>query len=183
MNIETLLSLLDLLHHYHDPYCNSHSSNTMKLVKGLAEAHGYDDRRMESLVVAAQLHDVGKLLIPDSILKKQTRLTRLEMSTIRRHVEIGYEIASKLNLSLAATAAIYEHHERWDGTGYPRGLRGEAISVEGRILAICDTFDALTSKRAYRDALDVSDAKDIMQNGHLFDPQLLQLFFEKVIRL
>jgi putative two-component system response regulator len=129
---------------------------------------------------ASIMHDVGKIGIPDSILLKPGKLTPDEYTFMQQHAEFGYRIlwGSKSTLiSLAATIAL-THHEKWDGSGYPKGLRGEEIPLEGRIAAVADVFDALTTHRVYRKAFGLPDAVKIMKEGRgsHFDADLLDLF-------
>jgi putative two-component system response regulator len=141
---------------------------------------GLSAERCELLRLAAPLHDVGKIAIPDHVLLKQGRFTAGERTIMQRHAELGHRMLAGPGeeiLELAATVA-HTHHERVDGEGYPRRLRGEEIPLEGRIAAIADTFDALTSDRPYRDALTVDTACETMlaERGSHFDPDLLDLF-------
>lgn len=136
----------------------------------------------ERLSHAAPLHDVGKVAIPDSILLKPGPLTPQERAIVETHTEEGHRLlrgSSSSILDLAATIAL-SHHEKWDGSGYPRGLVGESIPIEGRIVAIADVFDALTSDRVYRKAFVVDEAVAMMsaQKGKHFDPTLLDAFLE-----
>jgi hypothetical protein len=131
---------------------------------------------------AAPLHDVGKVAIPDAILLKPGSLTPEERSIVETHAEEGHRLlrgSSSSILDMGATIAL-SHHERWDGGGYPRGLAGEEIPIEGRIVAIADVFDALTSHRVYRGAFSVEKATEMMieQSGSHFDPILLEAFLE-----
>jgi methanogenic corrinoid protein MtbC1 len=131
---------------------------------------------------AAPLHDVGKVAIPDAILLKPGPLTPDERAIVETHAEEGHRLlkdSTSTILDLAATIAL-SHHEKWDGSGYPRGLAGEAIPIEGRIVAIADVFDALTSDRVYRKAFSVEQAVEMMQaqRGRHFDPVLLDAFME-----
>jgi CheY-like chemotaxis protein len=131
---------------------------------------------------AAPLHDVGKVAIPDAILLKPGKLTVEERAIVETHAEEGHRLlrgSSSSILDLAATIAL-SHHEKWDGSGYPRGEVGEAIPIEGRIVAVADVFDALTSDRVYRKAFTVEEAVEIMleQRGRHFDPVLLDAFME-----
>ncbi len=148
----------------------------------LAEQLGMDHDFCERLRHAAPLHDVGKVAIPDAILLKAGPLTDQERAIVETHTEEGYRLlcgSSSSILDLAASIAL-SHHERWDGGGYPRGLSGDVIPIEGRIVAIADVFDALTSERVYRKAFTVQEALSMMaaQRGRHFDPALLDAFFE-----
>jgi HD-GYP domain-containing protein (c-di-GMP phosphodiesterase class II)/methylmalonyl-CoA mutase cobalamin-binding subunit len=148
----------------------------------LAEHIGMDPEFCERLKHAAPLHDVGKVAIPDAILLKPGPLTPEERAIVETHAEEGHRLvrgSSSSILDLAATIAL-SHQEKWDGTGYPRGLKGEQIPIEGRIVAVADVFDALTSDRVYRKAFSVEDAIQMMreQRGRHFDPVLLDAFLE-----
>jgi putative two-component system response regulator len=146
----------------------------------LAERLGFERERSESLRLASQLHDIGKIGIPDEILLKTGPLSRAERAVMEQHPEIGHRILSESSSPLLQTAAAValSHHERWDGTGYPFGLAGERIPTEGRIVAVADVFDALTSARPYRPAFSADDAAATMaagQGAH-FDPDILAIF-------
>jgi methanogenic corrinoid protein MtbC1 len=148
----------------------------------LAEHIGMDHEFCERLKHAAPLHDVGKVAIPDAILLKPGPLTPEERAIVETHAEEGHRLvrgSSSSILDMAATIAL-SHQEKWDGTGYPRGLKGETIPIEGRIVAVADVFDALTSDRVYRKAFSVEDAVQMMreQRGRHFDPVLLDAFME-----
>lgn len=149
----------------------------------LLAAHlGMDPDFCERVSHAAPLHDVGKVAIPDAILLKPGPLTEQERAIVETHTEEGHRLlrgSSSSILDLAASIAL-SHHEKWDGSGYPRGLVGEAIPIEGRIVAIADVFDALTSDRVYRKAFPVQDAVAMMiaERGRHFDPTLLDAFLE-----
>jgi putative two-component system response regulator len=126
------------------------------------------------------MHDVGKIGIPDAILLKKGRLTAEEFAVIKTHTTIGGEILARSSaaiLKLAETIAR-THHEKWNGAGYPAGLAGEQIPIEGRIVALADVFDALTSKRPYKDAYPLEKAVDIVQkdSGSHFDPRVADAF-------
>jgi putative two-component system response regulator len=148
----------------------------------LASRSGESEERSKVFRLASKMHDVGKIGTPDSILLKPGRLTPDERAIMEQHAEMGYYIlehpTSEL-LQLAATIAL-THHEKVDGTGYPRGLRDEVIPVDGRISAIADVFDALTTNRVYRKAFPMERALEILRDGRgtHFDAGLLDLFFE-----
>ena len=143
-----------------------------------------DAARAELIRIASVMHDVGKIGIPDRILLKPGKLTADEYEEMKQHAEFGHRIlaggASGL-LETAATVAL-THHERWDGSGYPRGLAGENIPLEGRIAAIADVFDAITTDRVYRKAYPLGEALQIMREGKgsHFDPALLDAFFDSI---
>jgi putative two-component system response regulator len=126
------------------------------------------------------MHDIGKIGIPDSIMLKPGKLTDEEFAIMKKHPEIGAEILGESDSDLIALAKVVAmtHHEKWDGSGYPHGLKGENIPIEGRIVAIADVFDALTSKRPYKEAWTVDKAMAFLhdQSGIHFDPQLVTLF-------
>jgi hypothetical protein len=148
----------------------------------LAEQVGMEEEFCLRMVHAAPLHDVGKVAIPDAILLKPGKLTTEERAIVETHAEEGHRLlkgSSSAILDLAATIAL-SHHEKWDGSGYPRGVKGEAIPIEGRIVAIADVFDALTSDRVYRKAFAVEEAVAMMRSerGKHFDPVLLDAFLE-----
>lgn len=141
---------------------------------------GWDDNRLDLIKSAAPLHDIGKIGIPDHVLRKPGPLTREEFGIITRHSEIGGRILSGSHnpvIRLAETIARY-HHENWDGSGYPEGLKGESIPLEARIVAIADVYDALLSDRIYRPGLPEAEAVEVLRKGRgeKFDPGLLDLF-------
>ena len=148
----------------------------------LAVASGIPDYRAELLFNAAPMHDVGKIGIPDSILEKAGPLTPDEWSIVKRHPVIGAGIIGRHNNELLEMARVVAltHHERWDGSGYPRALRGEGIPLVGRIVAIADAFDALTSTRPYKQAWPVEEAVALLRReaGRQFDPRLIPKFID-----
>jgi putative two-component system response regulator len=150
----------------------------------LASRMGYDSSRCELIRLASTLHDVGKIGIPDEILRKPGPLTSPEFEIMKRHVDIGHRILTGSQSRLLRVAAIvaWTHHEKYDGTGYPRRLCGEAIPQEGRIAAIADVFDALTSNRVYRQAFSLDKSLSIMceGKGKHFDPALLEPFLDSI---
>jgi putative two-component system response regulator len=169
---------------FRDEQIGRHSRRMSQLCEGLALRAGLDAERCELLRIASPLHDVGKVGIPDGILLKPGALTDSERRVMERHAEIGHRMlegSGEVLLDLAAEVAL-THHERFDGQGYPRGQRGEEIPVEGRIAAVADVFDALTSERVYRPAFGLEEALEIMAAGRgtQFDPELLDLFLTAV---
>jgi HD-GYP domain-containing protein (c-di-GMP phosphodiesterase class II)/methylmalonyl-CoA mutase cobalamin-binding subunit len=167
---------------FRDEDTGAHIERIGRLSTLLAEQIGMDADFCEQLSHAAPLHDVGKVAIPDAILLKPGPLTPEERAIVETHAEEGHRLlrgSSSSILELATTIAL-SHQEKWDGSGYPRGLTGEAIPIEGRIVAIADVFDALTSDRVYRKAFPVEEAVQMMreQRGRHFDPVLLDAFME-----
>jgi putative two-component system response regulator len=148
----------------------------------LARKAGFSEQHCELIRLASQLHDLGKVAIPDGILLKHGRLTPDEFEIIKGHAEAGYRMLAGSSSEIVQLGAVIArtHHERWDGSGYPRDLAGKDIPPEGRIAAIADAFDALTSDRVYRSAFPVKSAIETMQSerGTHFDPELLDAFIE-----
>ncbi|WP_411278162.1 diguanylate cyclase [Gaiella sp.] len=170
---ETIRRLADAAE-FRDEETGHHTERMSRMCEKIARRLGLDEDRCRLLREASPLHDIGKIAIPDEILLKRGQFTDQERRTMQRHAEIGHRLltgsASEV-LDLAATIALV-HHERWDGHGYPYGLEGEAIPLEGRIAAVADVFDALTTERVYRSALPVETALEMMreQRGAQFDP-------------
>ncbi len=169
---------------YKDTDTGEHIIRMSQYCKVLALALGMDEQHAELLRQAAPMHDVGKIGIPDAVLLKPGKLTDDEFDQMKQHAVIGAQIlenSSSPLIQLAHVLAI-EHHEKWDGTGYPNGLKGNEISLEGRIVAIADVFDALTSKRPYKEPWSIEQTIKHMQQqaGKHFDPQLITLFIEKI---
>lgn len=150
----------------------------------IAEEAGLSEEAVETLYNASPMHDIGKIGVHDNILLKPDRLTEEEYETMRMHALIGSEILGEQTTGLLATArtVALTHHEKWNGTGYPNGLKGEEIPLVGRITAIADVFDALTSERPYKPAWPIADAVALIKReaGEHFDPALVQIF-EKVL--
>lgn len=165
---------------FRDSDTGSHIKRMSHYCVLLASEYGLTDKDCNLLLYAAPMHDVGKIGIPDSILLKQGKLDAEEYRIIKTHSSIGDEILSGSKSDLLEMARIIAstHHEKWDGSGYPRGLKGEEIPVVGRITCLCDVFDALTSDRPYKKAWPVEDAlKEIeTKSGRDFDPVLVGLF-------
>ena len=147
----------------------------------LSRSYGLSDEEVEIITTAAPMHDVGKISIPDAILSKPGLLTPDERTAMQRHTIVGKEIlgSSERPLLRAAAVIAFEHHERWDGKGYPLGKSGTDISLSGRIVAICDVFDALYNKRVYKDAWPLQKVLELFRNesGAAFEPQLVDLLF------
>jgi putative nucleotidyltransferase with HDIG domain len=138
-----------------------------------------DSRSLFWFRLGALLHDIGKIIVPNEVLNKAGDLTDEEWAMMKRHPEAGLELVSDIDFPGDVRAIIRNHHERWDGHGYPDGLAGDAIPFAARILCVADVYDALTSARSYRDSLSPAGAADVMRaSTGQFDPQLLELFLD-----
>lgn len=165
---------------YKDNETGMHVMRMSHYAKELALAYGLTEQQSEILLHAAPMHDIGKIGIADSIMLKPGKLTEEEFTTMKQHPEIGAEIIGDCGDSLllkVAKSVSLTHHEKWDGSGYPNGLAGKDIPIEGRICALADVFDALTSKRPYKEAWDVEDTITFLQGqkGKHFEPKLVDL--------
>lgn len=162
----------------------AHTRRVGEIAWILAKALGYGAEKAEVLRRAAPLHDLGKIAVPDQVLNKPGKLDAQEWEVMQTHALVGYEILAKSPRGPMQIAALVarDHHEKWDGTGYPRGLRGEAISLEGRIVAVVDVVDALLSKRCYKSPWPLEDVLDLVkeQSGKHFDPDVVDVFFRNL---
>jgi diguanylate cyclase (GGDEF)-like protein/putative nucleotidyltransferase with HDIG domain len=159
---------------------DNHIRRVQANAAALARAAGLSDDEVEGVKVAALLHDIGKLAVPEHILTKPGRLTPDEFDRVRVHPTVGAEIIKAVPFKYAVAPYIRSHHERWDGTGYPDGLAGEAIPLGARVLAVVDYFDALTAERPYHRAVAPAEAVKVLQSeiGRALDPRLVSLFVE-----
>ena len=167
-----------------DDNTSSHSLNVTRYSMLLGEHLGLDEEELRALSQGALMHDLGKIGIPDNILKKPGGLDESEFEIIKQHPMMTSEILDTLETSDHFAAIARSHHERWDGTGYPDGLNGEDIPLLARIVAIADAWDAMTSNRVYRDAMNENIALDIFereQDSGQWDPYLVGKFI-KLIR-
>jgi putative two-component system response regulator len=178
---ETIFRLARLVE-FRDEETGHHLHRMSSYCEILARQAGFSQQRCEMMRLASQLHDVGKVAVPDSILLKRGKLTPQEFEVIKEHAEKGFQMLAGSPAEVVQLGALIArtHHERFDGSGYPCGLAGEDIPPEGRIAAVADVFDALTSDRVYRSALPVKSAVKMMQDerGKHFDPELLDAFFK-----
>lgn len=167
---------------YKDNETGLHVIRMSNYAQIIALAAGYSDRAANELLHAAPMHDVGKIGIPDAILRKPGKLSEEEWALMRQHTTIGARIIGDHSSGLLQMAAVValNHHEKWDGSGYPNGLAGEDIPHVARIVALADVFDALTSIRPYKDAWSVEKALDLIhsESGRHFDPDLVRLFMD-----
>lgn len=153
----------------------------------LALGYGLSEEEAELIKMASPMHDIGKVAIPDSILKKPGKLTDEEYELMKTHTTIGYNLLNRSSRSILKAAAVIavEHHEKWNGKGYPRGLKGEEIHIYGRITAVADVFDALGSDRVYKKAWELDRILNLFreERGEHFDPKMVDVFFDSLDQL
>jgi putative nucleotidyltransferase with HDIG domain len=176
-NEETLLGLvsaLDMKEHN----TKLHSQRVRKYTLLLADKFGFDDARRRTIGFGALLHDVGKIAVPDAILLKPGKLTSEEKEVMRNHPSVGYSIVNRIEFLREAAEIVHAHHERYDGSGYPRGLKGEDIPFGARLFAVADVYDALTSTRPYRAAVSHEEAviEIKKESCRHFDPKVVEAF-------
>jgi response regulator RpfG family c-di-GMP phosphodiesterase len=174
--LEALGSAIDT----RDVGTQAHSRRVRGYSLALARAHGVAKSQLRDLEHGVLLHDIGKIGIPDAILLKPGPLTPAEWAVMRRHPEIGRQMIEKIPFLERAAPIVYHHHERWDGTGYPSGLRGEGIPLGARVFAVADAFDAMTFDRPYSRAISVEAARNEIRRsaGTHFDPAVVDTFLE-----
>ena len=181
---EETIKRLAIAAEYRDSSTAQHIQRMSQYCELLARRYGLSPDRCDLIRTASPMHDIGKIGTPDHVLLKPGKFTPEEFKVITQHTEIGYRILAGSDSELLKIAALiaWTHHERFDGTGYPRGLKGDTIPLEGRITSIADNFDALTTQRVYKPAYDFDHAKELMLNerGTHFDPELLDIFFDSM---
>lgn len=174
--IDCIVSALDAK----DPYTAGHSERVSDMAIVVCNLLKMKEEDVQAVHIAAHLHDIGKIGIPDSILLKEGKLTDDEWQKLKKHPEIGAEILSKSHLLSRLKDIVLHHHERFDGKGYPSGLKGHEIPLGARIIAICDSIDAITSNRCYRRAHDFEFCRqEIEKNlGIMYDPDIGRLVLD-----
>jgi diguanylate cyclase (GGDEF)-like protein/PAS domain S-box-containing protein/putative nucleotidyltransferase with HDIG domain len=178
---KTLDQVLDVLFE-RSTFDKSHAKNVLNYCMKMAEALHYSNAEKELLMKAAYIHDIGKIGIDTRIINKKSRLTKIEMKEVKRHSEVGYRILNSSNHFSDISMIILAHHERWDGKGYPKGLKGKEIPEYARILAIAETYDVLVSHDSYKERISKSDAFNELLNesGAQFDPEMVIRFVETI---
>lgn len=176
---DALYTLVDLIEQ-RDAYTGGHSNRVAKYCKKIAQKLNMSEKEIDEIYEAGVLHDIGKIAIPDSVLLKPGKLSDLEYSLIKKHVNIGYKILVKSPMFERISKIVKLHHERLDGSGYPDGLKGEQISLSGSIMAVADSFDAMTTSRIYKAKRSVSEALDELKllGGDLFDKKVVECALE-----
>ena len=163
-----------------DPYTRGHSDRVSEYAVLIGRKMGLPEDEIKTLQIGGLFHDIGKIGVPDSILQKEAKLTDDEYSQIKNHPSIGAHILGEAEAFKDIIPIVKHHHERFDGRGYPSRLSGEEIPLLARITAVADTFDAMTSKRSYRNALDIQYVKEEIERckGTQFDPKIAEVFLE-----
>jgi len=171
---EGMISLLTSIVETRDPYAAGHQSRVGNLSAAIAQRLGLDPKTVEQIRITGYIHDVGKIAVPAEILAKPGPLNVLEMEQIRSHPFYGYELIKNTNLLPMIGSAVYQHHERYDGSGYPNGLKGEEIVPEAQILMVADTVEAMLSQRPYRPKHSLACTIQELRNksGVLYDPRI-----------
>jgi putative nucleotidyltransferase with HDIG domain len=173
--VETLATAIEAK----DGVTHNHIRRVQRFAIGLANALGVSDQdTIKAINAAALLHDTGKLAVPEHILNKPGKLTPIEFEKMKLHVDVGADILSSIDFPYPVVPIVRAHHESWDGSGYPRGLKGDEIPIGARILSVVDCFDALTSDRPYRPALSDDEAIQIVidRRGNMYDPLVVDMF-------
>jgi putative nucleotidyltransferase with HDIG domain len=164
-----------------DPYTKGHCGRVAAYTLVLAQEAGYPEEGLETLEFGAFLHDIGKIGVRDSVLRKPGPLTEEEWAHMREHPVKGYEIATQIEMLKPIMSAVRNHHERWDGKGYPDGLAGEDIPIAGRLVAIADAYDAMATDRPYKRALPLDECEALLRKcaGNMYDPELIEVFVSR----
>jgi putative two-component system response regulator len=181
---ESVIFMLAQAVEANDSYTEAHLHRISGYGEQVALAAGLNHEDVRAVRLGGILHDIGKIGIPDSILRKPGKLTEDEMDVMRKHPAIGAQIISQMRFATRVVPIVLGHHERWDGRGYPHSLAGENIPIGARIICIVDAFDAMTTTRPYREAMPIARALDQLREGRgaQFDPDLTDLFIGLVER-
>jgi len=164
-----------------DKYTAGHSRRVMEYAVGIAKYLELPEKEIGRLKIAALLHDIGKVGVPDAVLHKESKISEKEFAIIKKHPVIGANILETIGAFKDLVPIVYHHHERYDGTGYPNGIYGEQIPLLSRIISVADSFDAMTSTRPYRKALDIGAAllEIELNSGTQFDPSVTNAFIAR----
>lgn len=178
---ETALALTEAIES-RDPYTGGHCRRLAEYAGLVAERLHFPENELEVVRLGAALHDMGKIVVPDSILKKPGKLTPEEYAIVKQHCYSGGQICKRVGFLMNAYPIVYHHHERWDGKGYPDGLKGDKIPMGARIVAVVDAYDAMTTDRPYREAMPLEEVWSILRDGAgmQWDPRMVETFIETV---
>jgi len=165
---------------FETPEIEEYGERLGRVCKCVGKSMGLPLHMLDEMELLAMLHDISKIAIDDRILKKPDKLTKIEWYEMKKHPETGYRIAQKIPEFRNISECILAHHERWDGEGYPKGLKGKEIPIMSRILAVVDAYDAMTQERPYREALSAEEAEvELKINaGTQFDPEVVDVFLK-----
>jgi putative nucleotidyltransferase with HDIG domain len=183
--IQVMVSAVEI----RDPYTAGHQIRSADLARAIAKEMGFPQEKIDGIRMAGSIHDIGKLSIPAEILSKPTKLSEIEFSLIKEHARRGFEMLKDVESPWPLAEIVHQHHERMDGSGYPRNLKGEEICIEARILAVADVVEAMASHRPYRAGLGINAALDEIEKnrGIFYDSTVadacLRLFREKGFKL
>ncbi len=166
-----------------DPYTHAHSTAVAALARRLAEAMAFAEEQLTAIEIAGLVHDVGKIAVPAQVLSKKGKLSSIERRVMERHPEVAARLLEQIPPLRDIVPLVFCHQERWDGSGYPNGLKGDEIPRGAQVVAVCDAYHALTSARAFRSALMPEEARRVLERdaGRLWDPQIVRVFLEQVV--
>ena len=178
---ETALALTEAIES-RDPYTGGHCRRLAEYAGSVAERLMFPTHEIEAVRLGAALHDMGKIVVPDSILKKPGKLTPEEYAVVKQHCYSGGQICKRVGFLMSAYPIVYHHHERWDGKGYPDSLKGDRIPMGARIVAVVDAYDAMTTDRPYRETMPIREVWSILKDGagHQWDQQIVSVFIDTV---
>ena len=176
--VQTLADVIDAK----DAYTNGHSSRVAGYSKEIARRYGYSSKCQDEIYIMGLLHDIGKIGVPDEVINKPAKLTDEEFEKIKIHPVLGFSILKNIQEMPKLQIGAHWHHERYDGSGYPDGLRGSDIPEEARIIAVADAYDAMTSRRSYRSILSQDIVSNEIQNGKgkQFDPVFADIMLQMI---
>ena len=182
--IESLTGVIENMVDAHDPLAAGHQQEVALLAKAIAQEMSDDNEFINCVFLAAQIHDVGKILIPSEILNLPSKLNNMQQIIIKLHPETGYSILKPIDFPWDIARVIYQHHERLDGTGYPQGLPGDQILLESKILAVADVVQAMVSNRSYHPPISVEKAIEELETnkGKLYDSDVVNTYVSLVKR-
>lgn len=181
---EVIKSILNTLH-IKSSREDAHSKRVSFICEAIGKAYNLNDDEVKELRIAGELHDIGKIAVDEVILNKKGNLSEAEWDQMHRHPEIGYRLLGTSSEYYSIAEYVFMHHEKWDGTGYPKALKGESIQWKARVIGIADAYDAMTSERPYRKSFSEKEAVSEIKkhSGTQFDPEIARVFVEKVLGL
>jgi putative nucleotidyltransferase with HDIG domain len=178
VKLDDMINIIIITLDARDPYTYSHSERVAALSVLIATEMGFSDEDIEKIHIAAHLHDIGKIGVPDSVLNKEGRLSKEELIQMQSHSLIGFNILHKIDFFKEIEIIVLHHHERYDGEGYPNNVKGDSIPLESRIISVADSFDAITSDRSYRKGSSYREGFEEINKhiGDQFCPDAIKYF-------